>query len=228
MKTETKAPEKKLLHFDESNFNRVKNILTLLVEMINEKPIPTNDAMSIRALERNGLKNDSFLSLCEEVGIIPDKDFFLSVLKNGVSPISEHLIKDVAPALKEVVKISHEPTLKRFSLVLNQIKNRLANEQHHTWIYAQKVIQFEKFISFVGGRSVVEPLESIKEGFRTYVDSEAKAKALELLEEIAYLTNLLRKLQTDKNLIPYSLDFNWFMEDPAGKITPNPEIIKYC
>jgi hypothetical protein len=230
MKTETKTPEKKLLHFNEANFNKVKNVVTLLAATINEKPVPTNDPMSVRALARNGLKNDSFLSLCEEAGIIPDENLFQNILKNGLAVIGEELVKDVTQPLKETVRISNEPLLKRFSTVITQLKTRLATETHHVWLHTQKVYSFEKFISFIGGRAVVTPetMEALKEDFKTFIDSESKVKAYELLDSIAYLTNHLRQLQNDKNLVPFALDYNWFSEMPDGKIIPNPEIIKYC
>jgi hypothetical protein len=230
MKTEEKKTEMKLLQFDEANFIKVKSVLNVLADVINEKPIPSENLRSVRALEQNGYKNDCFVSLCTEAWIILDEELFFSCLKNGVSAIVEQITKDVAPAMKEVVRVSHEPLLKRFTAVFSQFKSRVANENHYIWMQSQRSYQLEKYISFIGGRAVVTPetLENLKAEFRTYVDTESKAKALEVLEEIAYLTGLLKKLQVDKNLIPFALDFNWFMEDPAGKITPNPEIIKYC
>ena len=135
-----------------------------------------------------------------------------------------------SPALEAVLKTANESYLKRFAAVLSVLKTHIASQSHTNWIHTQKVFQLENYISFANGRAEVkaETIETMKEDFKTYIESPEQEKAFSLLSDMAALTDKILKLQKDKNLIPFSLDWNWFTENVKGEIVPNPEIIKYC
>lgn len=231
MKQETKAPEKKLLHYDELNYLKVQNILIQLTEALNELPISGNDPYSVRALEFTGIMNDCFLSICQEVGVVPDEAFFISALQNGRSALSDKITESVDPNLKEIIISSREKLLHRFQLVINGFKNRVSAEVHFLFVQSMKIFKLESYISFsADGRATVtnECLNELKESFKSYLDSSSKMQALDLLNELASITNQIIKLQQEKNLIPFQIDANYLTEGLTGEITANYELLTYC
>lgn len=221
MKTE--KTEKQVLHFDELNFNSRKAVIKGLITLINDRPAPLNDERSIRALLYHGFRNDSFVSLCEEYGIVADEKLFISAYDKGSSIIAEKFLDGTTPVLKEITKSLHNNILSRFDSVLNIIRASNINATHWAW-------KPERYVSFENGRAFLanETLQKMQEEFTTFLDSESKEKVFELLKSICLYVNQFTQIQVEKNLIPLLKDENWFDINSEGFISPKLDLLKYC
>jgi hypothetical protein len=87
--------EIKVVEIEETQFNQTLSSIKGFVKQINEKPVESDDPLSIRALKINGRINESFVSLCNKLDLNADANRLKKILNKSEESIAQ-IIADAA------------------------------------------------------------------------------------------------------------------------------------
>ena len=232
-----------IVEIEEMQFNQTVSSLMNFAKQLNEKPHEGNDPLSLRALDRNGIVNESFCTLCLKLGLQPSSELMKNILneseKNTTKVISECFAATLQaderlPSIWASIKQANEPFFDQFvriGKVLTQSYNQLT---HSILQNTGKRIIVEDYISFENGAAAVsvQSLKNLKEVFTIRLDTPLRQEIYSLLSDISEKINLFNTAITKTNLEHglihghMSIDES-YLSEVEGYVVARTSVIKY-
>ena len=235
--TITKTSISKVVEFDEMGYTATLNGLNSIIKVINEKPVESNDRLSVDSLKRNGVINESFRSSCVKLGLTPTSELLQKCLNKNDMTLSSIITEEVMAelnkqnihdGLKLSLLKSFEASMSEFAKVILRLNSTIATVNHSVFISTRKPLQIEKRLTFVEGLAIVsdDAKDLIREVFTTRLDNEARQEAFDLLAVIADTINQFNATVKRCNLFPMTVQADYLSYE-NDLVTPNNTIIKY-
>jgi len=240
MYTKKEQKEMKVVDFDQLGFESTMATLEGFIRAINNKPTESNDPLSLRAQNRNGIVNECFRTSCLKIGLTSSLELLKKVLNISPSRLLDIITDEVKKeldkqtgihdAVKPSILKGYEPAMLEFISVINRMNQTYSFMTRPQPGRSNKIDQIENYISFENGLATVtdETKEQIREIFTTGLDSPDKQEIHALLTAAGEaITKLNERLLTlPKFYTPMSFDSE-YLTNEGSTIIPRNDIIKY-
>jgi len=232
-----------IVEIEEMQFNQTVSSLKNFAKQLNEKPHEGDDPLSLRALDRNGIVNESLCTLCLKLGLHPSSELLSNILnkseENSTIIITEAFAATLQaderlPSIWASIKHANEPFISQFvriGKVLTQSYNQLS---HSIFQNTGKRIIVEDYISFENGAAAVSEhsLKNLKEVFTIRLDTPLRQEIYSLLSDVSEKINLFNAAITKANLEHglihghMSIDES-YLSEIDGSVVARTGVIKY-